>query len=340
MTFFQSLFARVDTDLGNFYTTNLQNVIDTMGISLRVMCIIMVIGIGLGLLFGWITQSAKPLLIGVFTITVVSLLAGEVAVYNAYLGDFLRGLPDHLISMTSGGSVATVGGQLDNFGDTILGAVADMWTNSSGFGEVVAAAIFCVVFLLSFVVMAVSAAFSIILAKTVLTILVVVGPLFITLLLFKQTQEYFTKWLTYIISFAFLVMIIGAALGIVNTIAMGYVNDFAGNAADIDFTLYAPPLVILLGLYRVFEQAPSIASSVAGGIGLSAGNAAGNLVSSAASAIVSPAATGARMGYNRFVGERMQGARNARVGARTAEARSAMREKANVKKQQRPMKVA
>lgn len=115
MTFFQNLFARVDTELGNFYTTNLQNVIDTMGISLRVMCIIMVIGIGLGLLFGWINQSAKPLLMGVFTITVVSLLAGEVAVYNAYLGDFLRGLPDYLISMTSGGSVATVGGQLDEW---------------------------------------------------------------------------------------------------------------------------------------------------------------------------------------------------------------------------------
>lgn len=198
-----------------------------------------------------------------------------------------------------------------------------MWTNSSGFGEVVAAAIFCVVFLLSFVVMAVSAAFSIILAKTVLTILVVVGPLFITLLLFKQTQEYFTKWLTYIISFAFLVMIIGAALGIVNTIAMGYVNDFAGNAADIDFTLYAPPLVILLGLYRVFEQAPSIASSIAGGIGLSAGSGLGRMAAAAAS----PITGAARMGYNRFVGERMQGARNARVGANTARSRKNMRER-------------
>lgn len=322
MNFFSNLFLNIDATLDQFYVDKIQTVMDFVAPVIPILAVILIVGIGIGLMFGIISQDAKPLIMGALTIVIVSLLAGNVGIYNLYLADLLRGLPNDLIALSSDSGVGTVGTKLDEFGDLLLSAINQLWANASGISETAAVAVICAIFFIAWVAMSASAAFSILMAKIVLTILVTAGPLFIVFLLFKQTQDYFSKWLTYCISFSLLAMVVGGIISATNKIATTYFTQFLDDSTKVDFTLFAAPMLILFGLWKLFESAPSIASSVAGGIGLSASSGIANAVQRT----VSPVTTGARLAYNRTIGEERQSQRNVRMQARQTRIRTANRE--------------
>lgn len=271
MEFFTDIFIVVDAALESFYAANIQNVMNYVAPSISIFAIILCVGLGISLMNGWIQQSAKPLLLGAATVTLISLLSTNIGIYNTYIADFLRNMPDEFIALISDGADG-VGGALDSFGDDVLGGINTMWKNASGIGETAAVAVVCIAFFLAWVFMSVAAAFALLMAKIVLTILVVAGPLFVLFLMFPQTKEYFTKWFTYCLSFSMLALIVGGIIAITADIASGYFEQFNENSTKIDFVAFAAPMVIIYGLYRLFDNAPSLASSLSGGIGLSVGN--------------------------------------------------------------------
>lgn len=290
--FFSNVIEDVDGVLDSFYNTNVQEIMQYVAPLIGTCATILVIGVGISLMNGWSQDKSKTMLMACFTIVLVSTLAGSVAHYNLYLGNFLRGLPDELLTIFFGGS-GNAGAALDSFGDAVLGGIGKMWENASGIAEAVLAAMFVVLFFIAWLVMSVAALFILLTIKIVLTILVTLGPIFILFLIFPQTKDYFTKWLTYAISFCFLAVIVGGILGVAGNIATNYFNVFLVDAENISFYKYAPPALVLFSLIKLFESAPSLASSLTGGIGLSVGSMASNLVAKAARPITSGASKAA-----------------------------------------------
>lgn len=276
MNFFSNLFIAVDDAINDFLTVNVVLAASYAEPFVYTAGILMIILTGLGLMFGEINQPAKPLLLAVFTISIVMAFSTNVGVYNQYFKDFLIGLPDELIGLVGGTDVGT---QLDEFGTSILEGIQKMWRSSSGIVAGLKAAVASLLMFIIWLIMSVAALVMLLLAKVGLAVLVAVGPIFIGLAIHPVTREYFTKWLSYCTNFAFLALLVGGILNLVSEIARGYFDAFEGANGSVDFVVMAGPALVMGAVIGLFSQLPSIASSLGGGIGISAGNFAGNAVS-------------------------------------------------------------
>jgi hypothetical protein len=105
-------------------------------------------------------------------------------------------------------------------------------------------------------------------------LVVAVGPLMTVGLLFRSTQEYFTKWLSYGVQFAFLAMFVGGIAGMADAVVGNYIVALDSSAETVDLVALMAPALILLLLAKIFAELPNMASSLSGGIGLSIGNTA------------------------------------------------------------------
>jgi type IV secretion system protein VirB6 len=298
MEFFTNLFTDIDAAVRFFYLSHLIDVLDYAQSAMTTFAIVLVVCQGITLLMGWTDQPAKPVLMALATITFVMVVAGGVAKYNLYIGDFLRGLPDDLVQLMLGRSFTT-GEALDNFGDSILLGIKGLWTNSSGVEEAIIAAVVCITFFIFWIGMSVAAAFALITSKIMLTILAALGPIFILCLMFPATKDYFSKWFTYSVSMAFLALIISSIIAVTNDFATRYFLQFE-SISDIDFTTLAAPALVLCGLFKLFQDAPSVASSLSGGLGLSVGNAISTAMRGAAAPVLKPLTKGLSMASERL----------------------------------------
>jgi type IV secretion system protein VirB6 len=105
---------------------------------------------------------------------------------------------------------------------------------------------------------------------------VAVGPLMVLGILFRATQEYFTKWVSYAVQFAVLAMFVGGVAGITSGILDHYIAALETPGDTVDLNTLLAPVIILLILAWIFGQLPNMASSLSGGIGLAVGNTAWN----------------------------------------------------------------
>lgn len=134
--------------------------------------------------------------------------------------------------------------------------------------------IFAAVLFVIFLIFGVAAVIALATAKIGLSLVVAVGPLMVLGLLFRSTQEYFTKWLSYGVQFAFLAMFVGGIAGLADAIVDNYIAALDANAETVDLVALMAPALMLLLLAKIFAELPNMASSLSGGIGLSIGNTA------------------------------------------------------------------
>ena len=134
--------------------------------------------------------------------------------------------------------------------------------------------LFAAVLFVIFLIFGVAAVIALATAKIGLSLVVAVGPLMVVGLLFRSTQEYFTKWLSYGVQFAFLAMFVGGIAGLADAIVDNYIAALDANAETVDLVALMAPALMLLLLAKIFAELPSMASSLSGGIGLSIGNTA------------------------------------------------------------------
>ena len=134
--------------------------------------------------------------------------------------------------------------------------------------------IFAAVLFVIFLIFGVAAVIALATAKIGLSLVVAVGPLMVVGLLFRSTQEYFTKWLSYGVQFAFLAMFVGGIAGMADAIVDTYIDALDDSAETVDLVALMAPALMLLLLAKIFAELPNMASSLSGGIGLSIGNTA------------------------------------------------------------------
>lgn len=115
------------------------------------------------------------------------------------------------------------------------------------------------------------AAMLIILAKVAVAILLAVGPIFILLLIFKNTQSLFEGWLRTLLNFAIIPIFIYAVIAFFIILAENPLQNLENNASVNSelLTAMAPFLLITVVGFMIMAQVMNMASSITGGLSLS-----------------------------------------------------------------------
>jgi type IV secretion system protein VirB6 len=276
MNVFTSLFDALDTVLNDYVNEAIVASTGYVAGPIAVLGTIAFIAMGVVLLRG---MSEVPLTNFVQTAVLLALVfavAGSAGHYNTYLADHLRAFPDELLGTfavaSALGDQASIGGVLDRIGDRAMNGISAIWS-AGGFTDP-GPSIFAAVLFVIFLIFGVAAVIALATAMIGLSLVVAVGPLMVVGLLFRSTQEYFTKWLSYSVQFAFLAMFVGGIAGLADAIVDTYINALDTSAETVDLVALMAPALMLLLLARIFAELPSMASSLSGGIGLSIGNTA------------------------------------------------------------------
>lgn len=115
------------------------------------------------------------------------------------------------------------------------------------------------------------AAMLIILAKISVAILLAVGPVFILLLIFKDTKNLFEGWLRTLLNFAIIPIFIYAVIAFFLILAESPIKNLEENSnvqAEL-LTAIAPFLLITIVGFMIMAQVMNMAASITGGLSLS-----------------------------------------------------------------------
>ena len=117
---------------------------------------------------------------------------------------------------------------------------------------------------LVFTLMAVVACGILLLSKVILTVLLALAPIFIILLLFKTTQQFFYNWLNQLVCWMLVPVFLFTLLGLFLTVLDTELRAAIENN-DLTFAMIVPVFVIALASIVAFSHVPQIASQIGGG---------------------------------------------------------------------------
>ena len=118
--------------------------------------------------------------------------------------------------------------------------------------------------------MMIYALFLIALSKIALAVLVGLGPLFILMLMFKQTQKVFEAWLQQLINYMLIVILTVGVLGLMTAITTNAVTAIPGGGISLGDVV--PAAIVFLITFLLLTQIMTIASALGGGIALTTQN--------------------------------------------------------------------
>jgi len=275
MNVFTSFFAALDEVLDDYVNEAIAAATGYVAGPIAVLGTISFVAMGVVLLRGMSEIPLAKFVQSAALLALVLAVAGTAGHYNTYLADHLRAFPDELLMTFAGtalGNDAAIGAVLDRIGDQAITGISAIWA-AGGFTDP-GPSIFAAVLFVIFLIFGVAAVMALATAKIGLSLVVAVGPLMVVGLLFPSTREYFTKWLSYGVQFAFLAMFVGGIAGMADAIVDTYIAALDDSAENVDLVALMAPALILLLLAKIFAELPNMASNLSGGIGLSIGHSA------------------------------------------------------------------
>jgi type IV secretion system protein VirB6 len=267
MGFFATFWAWLNSQLAQYIGTNTVLVAQALEPVIVTLATVYVMVWGYLQLIGRIEEPFVAGLRRLITLAVVLGGAVRLWLYNSLLVDTFYRAPAELAAAIVGAQdpVATI--------DTIWergGAVAGyLWNNggvfSGDFGYYVAGAVvWTLVGLLCVYTM-----FLIALSGIALAVLLALGPLFITLLLFDATRRFFEVWLAQLANYALITILTVLVAALLLQVVQSYAVQTAARGAAI-VTVDALNMVLIAVLvFLLLRQVMPIASGLAGGIALS-----------------------------------------------------------------------
>ena len=267
MGFFATFWAWLNTQLAAYIGTNTALVAQALEPVIVTLATLYVMVWGYLQLIGRIDEPFVAGLRRLITLAVVLGCAVRLWLYNTILVDTFYRAPAELAGAIVGAQdpVATI--------DSIWergGAVAGyLWNNggvlSGDFGYYVAGAVvWTLVGLLCVYTM-----FLIALSGIALAVLLALGPLFITLLLFDATRRFFEAWLAQLANYALITILTVLVAALLLQVVESYAVQTAARGTAITTVDALSMVLVAVLVFLLLRQVMPIASGLAGGIALS-----------------------------------------------------------------------
>jgi type IV secretion system protein VirB6 len=267
MGFFATFWAWLNTQLAAYIGTNTAVVAQALEPVIVTLATVYVMVWGYLQLVGRIDEPFVAGLRRLITLAVVLGCAVHLWLYNTILVDTFYRAPAELAGAIVGAQdpVATI--------DTIWergGAVAGyLWNNggllSGDFGYYVAGAVVWTLMGL----LCVYTMFLIALSGIALAVLLALGPLFVTLLLFDETRRFFQAWLAQLANYALITILTVLVAALLLQVVESYAVQTAARGTAIATVDALNMVLVAVLVFLLLRQVMPIASGLAGGIALS-----------------------------------------------------------------------
>lgn len=209
-------------------------------------------------------------------------LSLNISNYNQYIMPLVMGLGDGLSVALNGQTNATV---LDNMAKSMIDIVignqdeANTYPMPFGLGDYIKAIINNAIIIISFSAFLVISASYILLAKIFMSILALLGPLFISLALFPATRQFFTAWVNQVVNYGLLLLLMNITAGLMIKI-FGEVLNLSSVEYPVSVSFLVGVLLLSFMFFVVLLKLPDLASGLAGGISADGFAQAGRAVKS------------------------------------------------------------
>lgn len=234
------------------------------------------------MIWGYLSLTGRvqePVLEGFKRILVIAVVFGiglRLWTYNTLIVDTVFNAPSQLAAVISGAaSPVTMIDEVWRRGGAVAG---QLWKKggilSGDVGFYIAGAVVYAVM----ATISVYAMFLLALSRVALSLILVMGPLFLVFLFFDATKQFFESWVAMLANYALITILAVLALGLLLTIVQSYADQTAALGAAV-VTVDALNMVLVSALVvLILRQVPSMASGLASGIALSSFGAVSGLM--------------------------------------------------------------
>lgn len=294
-----------DRILNNIDTASLTYINDTfvnlwgaISVSFRNILVLWIILYGLAIWRGLVKTPFQNLAWTALKFSVIYGLISTWGLFSGIVVAFITNTPDAMAGVISGGETGTTASGA--IGAVYIDAIAAADNAMSASGWFLPYILGGLI-LLTATLMMIYALFLIALSKIALAVLVGLGPLFILLLMFKQTQKVFEAWLQQVINYMLIVILTVGVLGLMKAIAANAVSAIPPSGIALGDVV--PSAIVFLITFLLLTQVMTIASALGGGIALTTqhvGAIAGYKASQYTKGLVGrPVAAGVKAGASR-----------------------------------------
>jgi len=210
----------------------------------------------------------EPFVAGLRRIALLALVFGvglRLWLYNTLIVDTFYTAPAELAAALIGGHDPV--GTIDLIWERGGAVAGNLWTKGAlldwGF-YIAGALVWCLVGLLC-----VYAMFLIALSSIALAILLALGPLFITALLFDATRRLFSAWIAQLANYGFITLLTVMIAALLLQIVESYAAQTAARGAAILTVDALNMMLIVVLVFLIMRQVMPIAAALAGGVALS-----------------------------------------------------------------------
>lgn len=280
LTVFTDVFNTIDSTIQTTILGNTSNIISLITPVLLSAFTVYVILVTWSYFGTTLEQTMFDLLKRILAWGVIISFSLNIGAYNANVVPLVLGLGEGLANAFSGG--AADASALDSLVNLLFEMVtknseaADQVSGIEGISEKLATFFYNLIVIIIFCVFLIIAAAYIVLAKVFLAIIVVLGPIFISLALFPATRQFFSAWVNQAVNYNLYFLLIN----VVGAIFLTYINTTFNQDSLLTDSGLIHLVLILLFFAIILLKLPEMASGLAGGI---AANGFGSLASSVSS---------------------------------------------------------
>lgn len=307
---FEDAFSYMDSVTTKYMTDGAASLASSLqGVAYTLLAVYMILW-GWSMMRGIIQEPIMDAVSRILRLTFIIAFATNSAMYANDLATFLYDWPPAMASVISGAPSISITQLLDQIAANGLDLASQAWQAAS-ITNLGAYIVSFILFVVTILITSITA-FIIISAKLGLALLLTLGPLFILMMLFKPTEDYFSKWLASVFT-------AGITIVLASMTAMLFFKYFgatfdsasaeaAGNGGIVTLTGIAPAIVFGLISGFFILGVPSFASSLGGGASGASATALGWALGKSKS--------GGKITWNRVSGK----SKNDRIAARRARA--------------------
>lgn len=295
-TIVQNFFTQIDTAFVTYFADASARVAGAARPVFNTLVTIYVLLWGFAIWRGLIREPMSDGAMRVLKIVLVGTFALNAGVYGTQIAGRIYRMPEQLAAVVAPVAAMPARNAIDRSIDAGIDVVAKFQAAAAaadGIVEPLTLHIDAIVAFLWTGVLALYAAALILLAKIGLSITLALGPLFIAMLLFKPTQQFFSAWLNQTINF-FMTFVVASTIV---ALGMAFFN-VAANSVVASIGSGVPAFtqlmkIILVGgaVFIALMQTNAIASALAGGVQIGTMGAVGWAIGKARGIATSPFST-------------------------------------------------